>query len=174
LEPDRGAGHSWVAASTSSFALWRARRSPDTIAALNHYASVITSTPEKGGQEFRARFAEFIRLLAESGYDENHHKGEKTDLTRAYWAFMHASLETAVVEAAETIGEWGLRGGLFFFGVTGYRSRRENGSQVVHFTCVYLRNEKGVPSQPIAIITAYVLALGWEKRKRKTLICKSK
>lgn len=63
---------------------------------------------------------------------------------------------------------------MFFFGVSGYQARRENGSQVVHFSCVYLRNEKCVPSQLIAIITAYAPALEWEKNKKKQHSCKSK
>jgi len=60
-----------------------------TINVLNRHAKIVSSKHEAGSDKFYTLFAEFVRLLEASEFDQGYLDGNDTDVTRAYWAFLN-------------------------------------------------------------------------------------
>ncbi|KAL7275212.1 hypothetical protein RUND412_001861 [Rhizina undulata] len=60
-----------------------------TIAVMNTHAGIISSQYKVGSEKFYKTFAEFIKLLKDSDFDESYlDDGELDSLTRVYWSFL--------------------------------------------------------------------------------------
>ena len=73
-----------------------------TIAVLNRHAKIAASKHEAGSDKFYTLFAEFVRLFVASDFDQGYLDGNVTDVTRAYWAFLHC-IKDEVTRVAEEV-----------------------------------------------------------------------